>query len=264
MLTLLKFKLLFIAGRWNCTRYYRHLTFKISLTDAVLIVAVEDSTIVRKCSCRLWTDRRTEVRGETVNLYLISRRSRPTINVTAETSDSVCTPHHPGRAFDVAHGYPLPPAFERTPSIPISRHHDILLLIRRHRPSPISPIPLSPASPKAEPPFLTTGPPRLTRPPLGCLIFRLSRFSSPAARRRITDAHTGEITRRRKNLLLQVDSGVLLSSRGGWFRSKRIDTNLWRSGSKKFHFQLSSYISTRMRCPRKSINKYRLSLLQIL
>lgn len=76
-------------------------------------------------------------------------------------SDGVCTPHHSGRAFDVAHGYPLPPAFERTLSIPISRHHDILLLIRRHRSSPIPSIPLSPISPKAEPPFFTTGPPRL-------------------------------------------------------------------------------------------------------
>lgn len=135
-----------------------------------------------------------------VNLYLVSRRSRPTINVTAKTSDSVCTPHHPGRAFDIAHGYPLPPAFERTLSIPISRHHDILLLIRRHRPSPISSIPLS-GIPEGRATLLhNRSPPRLTRPPLGCLIFRLSRFNSPTAQRRITGAHTGEITRRRKKI----------------------------------------------------------------
>lgn len=124
---------------------------------------------------------------------------------------SVCTPRRPGRAFDIAHGYPLPPAFERTLSIPISRHRDILLLIRRHRPSPISSMPLSlsmrPTSPKAEPPFLTTGRLQLAlmRPPLGCLIFRLSRFDSPIAQRHITDTHTNEITTK-KYLLSQVAS----------------------------------------------------------
>jgi len=105
---------------------------------------VKCSTIVRKRSSPFQTDHHTAVKKEMVDLYLASRRSRlSTINVTAESSDSVCTPHHPGRAFGVAHSYPLPPAFERTLSIPISRHHDILLLIRRHRLSPISSIPLS-------------------------------------------------------------------------------------------------------------------------
>lgn len=125
-------------------------------------------------------------------------------------SDSVCTPHHSGRAFDVAHGYPLPPAFERTLSIPISRHHDILLLIRRRRSSPIPSIPLSLRYPR-RPNHPSSQPVRrdslLTRPPSGCLIFRLSRFNSPTAQRRITEMRAYQRNyMTKKDLLSQVNS----------------------------------------------------------
>jgi len=163
---------------------------------------VKCSTIIQKCSSPFQTDHHTAVKKEMVDLYLASRRSRLlTINVTAESSDSVCTPHHPGRAFGVAHSYPLPPAFERTLSIPISRHHDILLLIRRHRLSRRYLQFLSPTSLKAEPPFLTTGPPRLA--PHETTI-RMSHFQivsfqfSDRSAMDHRDAHTSEITRRKK------------------------------------------------------------------
>lgn len=121
------------------------------------------------------------------NLYLVSRRSRlPTINVTAETSDSVCTPHHPGRAFDVVHGYPLPREDPIDPYLATPWHPsldpptpvlaDIFNASFRH--------PRRPSHPSSQPVRRDS---LLTRPPLGCLIFRLSRFSSPTAQRRITD-----------------------------------------------------------------------------
>lgn len=94
----------------------------------------------------------------------------------------------------------LSAAFERTLSIAISRHHDILLLIRRH--SALVDIlnsslrhPRRPSHPSSQP--IRRGL-LLTRPPSGCLIFRLSRFNSLAAQRRITDVHTSEIARRKK------------------------------------------------------------------
>lgn len=112
-----------------------------------------------------------------------------------ESSDSVCTPHRSGRAFDVAHGYPLAPAFERPLSIPIWRHRDILLLIRRHRSHRylqfLSSIP--------EPPLFTTG---LTRPRRTLASHVLaaggtSHFQSVSLQlsRPLSDARTDEIAR---------------------------------------------------------------------
>lgn len=145
---------------------------------------IKYSTVIRRCPSWSRLIVVSEVRGEMYNLYLVSRRSRlPTINVTAETSDSVCTPHHLGRAFD---DYPLPREDPIDPYLATPWHPsldpptpalaDIFNAFFRH--------PRRPSHPSSQPVRRDS---LLTRPPLGCLIFRLSRFSSPTAQRQITD-----------------------------------------------------------------------------
>lgn len=192
---------------WSEMKYFSRKVFsvfnnKISLTNATFLNSrhMKYLTDVRKRLDR--SSYSSEGRnGRSIPGWLRGNRGCQTINVTAESSDSVCTPHHPGRAFDVeAHGYPLPTAFERALSIPISRHHDILLLIRRHRPSPISSIPLS-GIPEGRATLLhnRSAATRSSRDRHQDVSFSDCLVSvSPTAQRRITDAHTGEITRRKK------------------------------------------------------------------
>jgi len=58
----------------------------------------------------------------------------------------------------------------------------------------------------------------LTRPPSGCLIFRLSRFNSPTVYRRIIKTYIPAKSHSEKRFTLANKLNILISSHHNWFR----------------------------------------------